>query len=83
MMLILEFTCIVVSCRGSVLDTKPRKFLQHIIYSRLVLLIVEIGFILWGIYYLADFNPMCKKHWYNQVMKQSIISKLFIREFMK
>lgn len=39
MMLILELMALVVSCRGSVLDTKPRKFLQHIIYSRLGLLI--------------------------------------------
>ena len=35
MMLILEFIGVLVSCRGTVSDHKPRKFLQQIIYSRL------------------------------------------------
>jgi hypothetical protein len=35
MMLILELFGMIVSSRGTVNDTKPRKFLQHIIYSRL------------------------------------------------
>ena len=35
MMLFLEILAVIVSCRGSVVNTRPRKFLQHIIYSRL------------------------------------------------
>jgi hypothetical protein len=35
MMLVLELFGMIVSSRGTVNDTKPRKFLQHIIYSRL------------------------------------------------
>ena len=35
MILIVELMGLVVSCRGTIIDAKPRKFLQHIIYSRL------------------------------------------------
>ena len=35
MVFVLELMALIVSCRGTITNTKPRKFLQHIIYSRL------------------------------------------------
>lgn len=75
MILIIEFIALIVSCRGSVLDTKPRKFLQHIIYSRLVLLLVEIGFIICGIYFLKKFQNICLVEWYDKLMRQTILGR--------
>ncbi len=35
MILILELIALIISCRGTIMNTKPRKFLEQIIYSRL------------------------------------------------
>lgn len=75
MILILEFVALIVSCRGSVLNTEPRKFLEHIIYSRLILLIIEFYFIIWGIFCLERFRNECLTEWYNKRMRQTITGK--------
>nr|XP_022907133.1 sn1-specific diacylglycerol lipase alpha isoform X1 [Onthophagus taurus] len=53
-----EICIIVVSLRGNILDTKPRAPMQYILYVRVVLLIIEAGWlaagIVWSVYFYQD-----------------------------
>ena len=48
-LLVVECLAVLVSCRGTVANSRPRSLLRYIIYLRLVLLIVEFSIVTWGI----------------------------------
>lgn len=80
--LFIETMALIYSCRGSVNNTSPRRFLQQIIFTRLGLFIIEVGFIIAGSIYLVKFRNDCKEDWHQQFMKIIVIIILFLTSFV-
>ncbi|XP_050484833.1 diacylglycerol lipase-alpha isoform X5 [Bombus huntii] len=57
--MIVEFSICFLATRGSILDTAARAPMQYILYVRLLLLLVETGWLCAGITWLAHFYQSC------------------------
>lgn len=78
MALIIEFMASIVSLRGTVLDSRPRRFLRHLIYCRMVLVIVELFFMALGLILLLKFSKQIKHDFFDLKMKQIIITLIVL-----
>jgi sn1-specific diacylglycerol lipase len=74
--ILIELTSVVISCRGTITNAKPRKLIRHLIYIRLVLVLVEIIFIIIGCIYLLQFTNECSNKSSGKLLKRLITGKL-------
>lgn len=78
MTLIIEIMALCYSCKGTIMDTRPRRFLQHLIYSRLLLTIIETILTIVGIVYLTRFFNQCNQNWYDKRMLYILIALVLL-----
>ncbi|XP_016913119.1 diacylglycerol lipase-alpha isoform X3 [Apis cerana] len=72
--MIVEFSICFLATRGSILDTAARAPMQYILYVRLFLLLVEIGWLCAGIIWLTHFYQTCPVDRMKDVMLGLVIS---------
>jgi sn1-specific diacylglycerol lipase len=82
MMLIIEFMALIISLRGTILDSRPRKFLRHLIYCRLVLVIVELCFMVLGLILVLKFNKQFQHDFFEIKMKQMTTTLILLNSLV-
>ncbi|XP_071876018.1 inactivation no afterpotential E isoform X2 [Bombus fervidus] len=72
--MIVEFSICFLATRGSILDTAARAPMQYILYVRLLLLLVETGWLCAGITWLTHFYQSCTIGQVKDVMLGLVVS---------
>lgn len=61
------------SMRGSIINTEPRRYMQHFIYMRLVIFLVELAWLIVGVVWTAKHYQSCAPGSVNRIVLAVII----------
>ncbi|KAK9886536.1 hypothetical protein WA026_016811 [Henosepilachna vigintioctopunctata] len=57
--MVLELTVALIAVRGTILDPDPREPMQYVLYVRLVVMLIEAGWLGAGVYWLVTYYKSC------------------------